>query len=79
MKKSFAQQLKKNNPTLYQIHEFIMSVAELGYGEICFDIKAHDYVARMVEMQAKNPKKNTTAKSITKRVMVKKGGSKLKK
>ena len=65
------QQLKEVNPTLYQINEFIISAGKLGYGEIVLTVKAHDYVARVIDMQAIKPKGKTIAKSITKRVMIK--------
>jgi len=69
---NFVQRLKKYNPTLYDIHKFIVDAKELGYGEIEIVIKTHDYVAKIVEMKAIKPKKKTIAKSITKRVMIKK-------
>jgi len=64
------QILKKHNPTLYQINEFILKAKELGYGEIELCIKTHDYVSKIVELKAVKPKKKTLAKSITKRVVV---------
>ena len=66
-----SKQLKKYNPTLYDIHKFIVDAKELGYGEIEIVIKAHDYVAKIVELKAVKPKKKTMAKSITKKVMIK--------
>ncbi len=76
---SFDQQLKKYNPTLYDIHKFIVDARKLGYGEIELTIKTHDYVSKIVEMKAIKPNKKTIAKSITKRVMVKKKQPKEKK
>lgn len=68
--KDFAQQLKEFNPTLYDIHSFIVDAAELEYGEIEFTVKTHNYMAKIVEMKAVKPKKKTMVKSITKRVMI---------
>ena len=68
---TFIQQLKKHNPALYQIHQWIMEVEEKGWGEIEFIVKAHDYKARMIDMKAVKPKGKTLRKSITKKVMVK--------
>ncbi len=68
---NFTQQLKKHNPTLYQINKFIISAKELGYGEIEFTINAHNYQAKIVSMKAVKPDKKTLAKSVTKRIMVK--------
>lgn len=67
-----SKQLKKYNPTLYAIHKFIIDAKKLGYGEIELTIKTHDYVSKIVEMKAVKPKKKTMAKSVTKRIMVKK-------
>jgi hypothetical protein len=67
---NFLKQLKKYNPTLHQINEFILNAKELGYGEIELTIKTHDYVSKIVELKAIKPEKETLAKSVTKRVMV---------
>lgn len=67
---TFAQQLKKYNPHLYQINKFILDAKKLGYGEIELCIKTHDYVSKRIEMKAVKPKKITLAKSIKKRVVV---------
>jgi hypothetical protein len=64
--------LKKDYPILYQIHQWILKAKELEYGEMEFVIKAHDYEARQVVMKAVKPKKRERAKSITKKVMIKK-------
>jgi hypothetical protein len=67
---TFTQQLKKYNPTLYQINKFILNAKKLGYGEVELTIKTHDYVSKIIEMKAIKPEKETLAKSVTKRVMV---------
>jgi len=67
---SYLKQLKRFNPTLHQIHEFIVNAKALGYGEIELTIKTHNYINKIVEMKAVKPKKKTLAKSITKRVVV---------
>ncbi len=76
---NFYQRLKKHNPTLYQIHSFITSAKDLGYGEIEFTISAHDYQAKVISVKAVKPNKKTLAKSVTKRVMIKKVDKKDKK
>ena len=64
-------QLKKDNPVLYQIHIWIMKVEQEGWGEIEFTIKSHNYKAKMVIMKAVKPEKKTLGKSMTKRIMIK--------
>lgn len=64
------EQLKKQNPTLYQINKFITDAKRLGYGEIELVIKTHDYISKMVEMKAVKPTQESLPKSITKRIMV---------
>lgn len=66
------EQLKIFHPTLHDIHQFIMDAEKLGYGEIEITVKAHDYKAKIVVLKAVKPKKKTMAKSITKRIMIKK-------
>jgi len=63
---------KKTNPILYQIHQWILKVESEGWGEIEFTIKSHDYVVRLINMTAVNPKKKTLPKSITKKLVIKK-------
>jgi len=70
MKKSFIQQLKKESPTLYEIYSFIVSSKELGWGEIQFTVKTHNYTNKFVEMKAVKPTKKTMMESVTKRIMV---------
>ena len=65
------EQLKKTNPTLYQIHKWIVKIEAEGWGEIEFTVKSHDYKAKMVTMKAVKPKKKTIGKSMTKRIMIK--------
>ena len=67
---NFAQQLKTLNPTLYDIHIFIIDAKKLGYGEIELTIKSHDYVSKIVEMRAIKPDKKKLAKRLMKKVMV---------
>lgn len=64
--------LKAFNPTLYSIHNFIVDAKKLGYGEIEFTIKTHNYAAKVIDMKAVDPKSKTLAKSVTKRIVVKK-------
>ena len=68
--------LKKYNPTLHQIDQFIRDAKKLGYGEIELTIKTHDYISKIVELKAIKPKTKKLAKSVTKRIMVKKKGGK---
>lgn len=72
MNKDFFQQLKKINSTLWEINKFIIDAKKLGYGEILLTIKTHDYISKMVDLKAVKPKKKTMAKSVTKRVMIRK-------
>ena len=65
------EQLKKDNPILYQIHLWIVKVEQEGWGEIEFTVKSHNYKAKMVEMKAVKPKNDKIAKSMTKRIMIK--------
>ena len=74
MAKDFIEQLKEFSPTLHQIHIFIMDAAKLGYGEIEFVVKTHDFASKIVEMKAVSPEKESLPRSITKRIMVGKGG-----
>jgi hypothetical protein len=67
---NYTQQLKKYNPTLYQINEFILNAKKLGYGEIEFAIKTHNYVSKIIDIKAVKPKKRTLAKSVTKKIVV---------
>ncbi len=62
--------LKKENPTLYQIHRWILNVANEGWGEIEFTVKAHDYRAKWIDMKAIGNKKKTSPKSIKKRIVI---------
>lgn len=64
-------QLKKQNPTLYSIHKFIVDAEKLGYGEIEFAIKTHNYKTKTIDMAAVKPQKNKKAKGVTKRIVVK--------
>jgi len=64
------KKLKKTNPTLYQIHSFIVKAKDLGYGSIEFEVSTHDYVSKLVTMKAVKPSKKSSAKSITKRIMI---------
>ncbi len=66
--------LKKYNPTLHQIDQFIRDAKKLGYGEIEIVVKTHDYISKIVVLKAVKPSKKTFAKSVTKRIMVKKKG-----
>ena len=69
---TFNKQLKKFNPTLYQIHRWILDAKKLGFGSMEFEIKTHDYVSKVITMKAVEPKDKKLQKSITKRIMVKK-------
>jgi len=70
----FLEQLKEQNKTLWQIHEWILEAEKLGFGIMEFEIKTHDYAAKALSMKATEPKDKALQKSITKRVMIKKGG-----
>lgn len=76
MTEEFLQQLKEVNPTLYQIHVFIIDVAKLGYGEIEFMVKSHDYLSKMIDIKAVKPEVKTLPKSIGKKIIItpQKGG-----
>ena len=69
---TFNKQLKKFNPTLYQIHQWILDAKKLGFGSMEFEIKTHDYVVRILSMKATKPKDKVSQKSITKKIIVKK-------
>ena len=68
--KVFLKMLEKFHPTLKQIHDFIINSTELGYGEVLLNIKCHDYINKMVEMRAQQPKDKTIQVSVTKRIIV---------
>jgi len=73
------KQLKETNPTLWQIHEFILKAEELGFGSVEIVVKIHEYLAKIIDLKATKPKKKTMQKSFSKRVMVGKGGKDEKK
>ena len=67
----FLELLEQFNPKLKEIHDYIVGMASLGYGEIVLTIKCHNYMSKMVDLKAVKPKKGKNIPvSVSKRIIV---------